>query len=451
MRKLLHNLSSSQMVVVGFLIVISIGTGLLCLPISSKTGNWVPFSTALFTATTATCVTGLVVVPTVSWSVFGQAVILALIQIGGLGVITIMFGLFIIFRRKIGLGNRLLLQDALNLNTMSGIVKFTKKVLVGTFVVEAIGAGFYMLEFVPRFGLKGIWISIFNAVSAFCNAGMDIIGENSFYDYTSNLLINIVTMVLIVLGGLGYIVWWDVLRVLKLKLKSKAKAWQNLTLHSKIAIMSTLSLILGGAVLIFVFEYNNTKTIADFNVGNKMLASVFQSVTTRTAGFASLPQENFTKSSALLSMILMFIGGSPVGTAGGIKTATFAVLLLSTISVVKGKNDVSVFNRRISKTIVNKCSAIAFISLVIILVSTTLLSLTTNRAFIDTLYEVVSATDTVGLSRNFTPFLNETGKYIIIFTMFFGRIGPIAMALSLNTKKQNENIIRNPKEDISVG
>lgn len=451
MKNIIKKLSSSQIIIFGFMIVIALGTLLLMLPISTKTGETVGFSTALFTATTATCVTGLVVVPTVSWSIFGQVVILLMIQIGGLGVVAIISGLLIAFHKKIDLGNRLLLKDAFNLNTLSGLVRFTKKVFTGTFLVEVCGALLYMIAFVPRFGLKGIWISVFNSVSAFCNAGMDIIGENSLYDYVDNPLVNFVTIALIVIGGIGFIVWWDLIKVLNRRKNEKKRFWQSLSLHTKIVISTTVFLIVFSAICIFFFEYNNPKTMGDMNLYEKLLASLFQSVTTRTAGFATIPQENLTTASSTLSMILMFIGGSPVGTAGGIKTVTFAVLLLSTVSMIKSKNEVSVFNRRIAKDSINKCVAIAFISLTTALVSTIALSLTIDRPLIDILYEVFSATGTVGLSRNMTPQLNDVGRYIVIFTMFFGRVGPIALAVSFNLKKQNENIIKDPIEEISVG
>lgn len=451
MKNIIRRLSSSQIIIFGFLFVIVIGTLLLMLPISSKTGQSVSFSTALFTATTSTCVTGLVVAPTVSWSLFGQAVILIMIQVGGLGVITVMAGFLIVLQQKIGLENRLIIQDAFNLNSLSGLVRFVKKVFIGTLIVEGVGALLYMIAFVPRFGARGIWISVFNSISAFCNAGMDIIGENSLCDYVSDPLVSLVTIALIVLGGLGYIVWWDLIRVSKARLTTKAKFWQSLTLHSKIAIVSTAVLLFGGALIFFAFEYNNSKTMADMSFWQRALAALFQSVTTRTAGFASLPQENLTTASSIVSIVLMFIGGSPVGTAGGIKTVTVAVLLLSTVSVIRGKNSVSVFNRQISRETVNKCSAIATISLSIALISTTLLSLTTSRSLIDVAYEIFSATATVGLSRNLTSSLSEIGRYIVIFTMFFGRIGPISMAVSLNIKKRNKNIIKDPTEEISVG
>ena len=310
------SLSTTQIILLSFLVTILVGSGLLALPISSASGEAVPYLDALFTATTSTCVTGLVTLPTVSaWSVFGQAVILLLIQIGGLGLITIMSGLMILLNKKMGIGDRLLIQDAFNLNTMAGLSKFVKNVLKGTLIIEGIGAVLYMFVFVPEFGAKGIWISVFNSVSAFCNAGIDIIAENSLCNYATNPLINAVTSALIILGGLGYIVWWDVLRVVKSRSQKKRKIFRYLTLHSKIAITVTAGLVLAGTLLIFAFEYANPSTIGEMSLFDKIQVSFFQSVTTRTAGFATVPQENLTNASAAVSIVLMLIGGSPVGTA----------------------------------------------------------------------------------------------------------------------------------------
>ncbi|MBQ1251746.1 MAG: potassium transporter KtrB, partial [Firmicutes bacterium] len=254
--------TTTQMILLSFLLVILLGSVLLALPISSSNGEAVPYIDALFTATTSTCVTGLVTLPTFStWSVFGQVVILILIQVGGLGVITVMTGWMLLLNKKLGIGDRLLIQDAFNLNTMSGLVKFVKNVLFGTMIIEGIGALFYLFVFVPEFGAKGIWIAVFNSVSAFCNAGIDIIAENSLCDYATNPFMNAVTSALIILGGLGYIVWWDVLRVVKSRSPKNRKIFRHLTLHSKIAITVTAGLILAGAVLIFIFEYSNPLTI----------------------------------------------------------------------------------------------------------------------------------------------------------------------------------------------
>ena len=445
-------LSTTQIILLSFLGVILIGSVLLSLPVSSAGGRAVPYIDALFTATTATCVTGLVTVSTAAtWSVFGQAVILLLIQIGGLGVITFMTAVMLLFNRKIGISDRLLIQDAFNLSTLSGIVAFVKKVLIGTLTVESIGACFYMTVFVPQFGARGIWVSVFNSVSAFCNAGMDIIGENSLCDYSGNALITLTTAALIILGGLGYIVWWDVSRVIKNRKQNGGRFFKSLTLHSKIVFISTAFLLIVGTALTLCFEYNNPLTLEGLPLSDKIQAAFFQSVTTRTAGFASLPQENLTNSTAILSLLLMFIGGSPVGTAGGIKTVTAAVLLSITVSLISGKNSVSLFGRTISKQSVYKAVAVTVMSFSVMFVSTLLLSAVTNAPALDILFETVSATATVGLSRSLTGALNLLGKLIIIFTMYFGRVGPISIAIAFGGKNPSRNIIKNPTEEISIG
>lgn len=442
-------LSTTQAIMLSFLIAIFAGSLLLSLPISSANGESVPYIDALFTATTATCVTGLVTLPTVStWSIFGQIVILILIQAGGLGIITIMSGIMISLHKKIGLADRMLIQDAFNLNTLSGLIKFVRKVLLGTFIVEGAGALLYMTVFIPEFGAKGIWISVFNSISAFCNAGIDIISTDSLCSYVTNPMINLVTSALIILGGMGYIVWWDVIRVSKMKTKRK---FSRLTLHSKIALSSTIIFILAGAVLTFIFEYSNPLTIKDFSLFDKIQASLFQSVTTRTAGFATIPQENLTNASSLVSLLLMFIGGSPVGTAGGVKTVTVVVIFASALSAVRNRQDVSLFGRNIKKEASSKASAVVGMSFIIMFVATMLLAAVTEGNFIDILYETVSATATVGLTRNLTSSLNFAGKIVIILTMYLGRVGPISLAIAFNRKKEIPNIIKNPTEEISVG
>lgn len=445
-------LSTTHIIMLSFAAVIFIGSLLLSLPISTADGKGISYIDALFTATTATCVTGLVTVTTAeAWSVFGQIVILILIQTGGLGVITIMSGLMILLQRKIGISDRLLLQDAFNLNSMSGLVRFVKKVLAGTFIIEGIGALLYMIVFVPEFGLRGIWVSVFTSVSAFCNAGIDIIGENSLCDYAFNPVINIVTCILIILGGIGYIVWWDIIRVIRQSQSRGRKVFRFLTLHSKIAITASLVLIFGGALLIFLFEYNNPLSTDGCNVFQKLQIAFFQSVTTRTAGFATVPQENLTNASSMLCLLLMFIGGSPVGTAGGIKTVTFIVLVASATASVRNKDSVDIFGRAVSRQAVSKALSVACMSFIIMFVSTVLLSAVTQEDALDIVYETVSATATVGLTRNFTASLNGIGKLIIIATMYLGRVGPISLAIAFNLNKENQNIIKNPTEEISVG
>ena len=444
--------STTQIIMLSFLGAILLGSALLVLPFSSKSGESVDYIDALFTAVSATCVTGLVTLPTVAtWSVFGQIVILILIQIGGLGVITITAGFMVAIHRKMGLKDSQLLSDALNVSTLSGLAEFVKKMLLGTFIIEGVGALMYMIVFIPDFGAKGIWISIFNSVSAFCNAGIDIVAENSLCNYATNPLVNVVTCLLIILGGLGYVVWWDIIRVLKDVKRTKFRCVFKLTLHSKIVLVSTFALILIGGVSILAFEYNNPLTLKNYNFFDKMQIAFFQSITTRTAGFATLPQENLTSASSIICLILMFIGGSPVGTAGGIKTVTIVVLFATTIATVRGKNEVTLFQRNLSKQVTRKAVAVAFSSFIIVALSTILLSLSTDAPALDVVFETVSATATVGLSRNLTSSLNVWGKLILSATMYFGRIGPISLATSFNLKKENINIIKNPTEDVRLG
>ncbi len=422
------------------------------LPVSSADGTATPFIDAFFTATTSTCVTGLVTVPTFShWSTLGHIIILLLIQVGGLGIVTIMSSFAFMLHKKIDLSDRILLQDAFNLNSLSGLTGFVKKTVAGTFITEGIGALMYMTVFIPQFGAKGIWFSVFNAISAFCNAGIDIIAPDSLCAYVHNPIINGVTCFLIIMGGAGFIVWWDFARVIKERKNKKIKVFSSLTLHSKIALSTTAILIFVGALLIFAFEYNNPQTMQHFSLFQKIQASFFQSVTTRTAGFATIPQEKLSTGTSIISLILMFIGGSPVGTAGGIKTVTLTVLFASALASVKNKNHVTLFNRTISAKAVSKAVAVTVTSFSIMIISTILLTAVTNADFSDIIYETVSATATVGLTRSFTTSLNTAGKLIIILTMYLGRVGPISLAVALNLKKENKNIIKNPTEDISVG
>ncbi len=451
-KKRAFKLSTTHIILLSFLATITLGSLLLALPISSADGQGAAFVDALFTATTSTCVTGLVVVPTVSsWSIFGQAVILILIQLGGLGIITVMSGVALMFHRKMGLSGNMLLQDAFNLNTLSGMTNFVKKVIAGTFIVEGMGALLYMLVFVPEFGLKGIWISVFTAVSAFCNAGIDIIGTVSLCDYATNPVVNAVTGFLVILGGIGYIVWWDIIRVIRESGKKKGNLLKRLTLHSKIALTTTVVLLFGGAFLFFIFEYDNGQTIGKLSLFDKLQVCFFQSMTTRTAGFATLPQENLSEPSALVSLLLMFIGGSPVGTAGGIKTVTVTVLFAAAYSAIKNKNEVSMFSRTVSKQAISKAIGVACMSFAIMFISAVLLAAVTDAPALDILYETVSATATVGLTRNLTPSLDLLGKMIIIASMYLGRVGPISLAVAFTFKKQNSNIVKNPTEIISVG
>lgn len=450
-RKKRFSLSTTHLIMLSFLGVIAVGALLLWLPISTKSGESVAFVDALFTATTATCVTGLVTLSThATWSVFGQIVILLLIQIGGLGLITVMGAISLLLRRKMGLGDRLLLRDAFNLNTLSGLGSFVKRVVLGTLIVEGAGALLYMTVFIPEFGAKGIWISVFTAISAFCNAGIDLLGDVSLSAYATNPLVNAVTMALIVSGGIGFVVWWDVIHVFTYIGKRK-RPLSYLTLQSKIVLVSTAALLLAGGAAFLAFEWNNPATLGTHSVFDKLQMALFQSVTTRTAGFFTVPQEALTTPSALLSLVLMFIGGSPVGTAGGIKTVTFAILIAKAASAIRGRDRVSMFGRTIKDEAIGKAVAVCMTSFSIMALATLGLSLVSDAALIDILYEAVSATATVGLTRALTPTLSAVGKLIVIATMYLGRVGPISLAVAFTVGSNTQNLIENPTEDISVG
>lgn len=451
----MKRLKPVQIILLGFLLTILIGSVLLMLPVSSKSGQMTPYIDSLFTATTSVCVTGLVVETTMThWSFFGQLVIAVLIQIGGLGVVTITAGMFFLLGKRISLSNRMLIQESMGLNTMSGLVVLVKKIFAGTFIVEGIGALLYATQFIPEFGWRyGIRASIFNSISAFCNAGMDIVQLDSLRSYVTNPVINFTTMGLIVLGGLGFIVWKDMYHGLKDLIYRKCtvkRAWDKLRFHSKVAITATLFLIIVGTVLIFIFEFNNPETMKDLNVGQKLMASMFQSVTTRTAGFETIPQAGLSEGSSLISMILMFIGGSPVGTAGGVKTVTFTILIYCVVTVAKQEDDISLFRRKVSDVLVPKALAIIMINLSVLLTAVLFLLLFDDQTFMTTCYECVSALATVGLSKGMTPELNLFGKIIIIITMYLGRVGPISMAIgfSVGKKKKKKRSFSYPEEEL---
>lgn len=449
-------LTTTRMIGFGFFAAIIIGTLLLCLPVSAADGQATDIMDAMFTATTSVCVTGLTTVSVAShWSVFGKIVILLLVQMGGLGVITFTTVIFLIFRRKITLKNRLLIQDAYNLDTLSGLVKLTIWILKGTLLVEGIGAVFYALKFVPQFGfIDGVGKAVFNSVSAFCNAGMDILGDNSLASYRGSMIVNFTTMALIIVGGIGFPVWKDVVSNVKEWIQngfSVSKFFGKLQLHTKLVLSITIALIFGGMFLVIILEWNNPSTLGPLPWWEKLLSGLFQSVTTRTAGFYTIPQENFTDASSLICVLLMFIGGSPSGTAGGVKTVTVGMIILSVVSIVKGKKDTEVFGRKIPESYVKKGMAVILLSLGILILALTALCVVENVNFMSMLYEVTSAIATVGLSKSLTPNLSSAGKIIIMIAMYIGRIGPITLALFFNTKHEKKKNRSLPEEKIIVG
>ena len=452
-------LGPSQILVVGFMLVILIASLLLMLPISSNEGTFTPFIDALFTATSAVCVTGLVVVNTLAhWSTFGKIVILFCIQVGGLGFMTLVSMIFIVLGRKITLRNRLIMQEALNFNTTAGIVKFTRYIVIGTFLVEGIGAILLACVFVPEYGIfKGIIYGIFHSISAFCNAGFDIIGDSSLTPYMGNTLLNLTIMALIVIGGLGFTVWVDTLNAITHKIKTKERftwrqAFYKMSVHSRLVWIITIFLLVFGFVFFFFAELKNPATLAGLSFKEKLYTAMFQSVTTRTAGFNTLPLDAMTDGSKLMSIILMFIGGSPAGTAGGIKTVTIGVLILCTLSTLKGSDETVVFKRKIPRQIIRRALAIIMIVISVMTTMTIILSFTEDFSFIEILYEVVSATATVGITLGITSSLSFIGKIVIIIAMFIGRLGPITIAVALMIKQdKNKAIIEYPEEKVMVG
>ena len=435
-------LNPPRILALGFMLLIIIGALLLNLPIASQNGESIGFINALFTSASAVCVTGLVVVNTAThWTLFGQTVIILLIQMGGLGIMTMATIVAMISGRKISLKERLVIKEQLNQETLSGLVKLTKYVIYLTFFIEGIGALFLSIKFIPQFGLiKGIWFSVFHAVSAFCNAGFDIMG-NSLMNYNNSVLVMLTVASLIVLGGIGFGVILDVVRNRK---------WKKLSLHSKLAISFTVFLILFGTIIFYILESNNPLTMQEFTFKEKTLASLFASITPRTAGFNSIDVAGMNQSSTLLTIILMFIGGSPGSTAGGVKTVTMLVLIISTISIIKGERDVEVFKRRIPYETIFKSIAIIMIGIALVFFVTFILTLTEDQEFLNILFETTSAFGTVGLSRGITSELSDAGKVILTLTMYSGRVGPLTLAFAVGYKEEHKRF-RYAEGNITVG
>ena len=433
-----------EILALGFAIVILVGTFLLLLPISS---NHTDFLDALFTATSATCVTGLVVYDTAThWTLFGQIVILILIQIGGLGFITIGVFLATYLKKKISLRQRGLIEESVSSLKVAGGVKLVKHIIKGTFLFEGIGAVILSLVFIEDFGLlKGIYLGIFHSVSAFCNAGFDLLGiiepYGSLTPYASNIVVNITIMILIIIGGLGFVVWQD--------LYEKKLHFRNYLLQTKIVLITSFIFIFGGAFLFYIFEYQHA--LASLSSEEAILASFFQSITCRTAGFNTIDVSHLKPATSLLMMLMMFVGGSPGSTAGGIKTTTFAVLIIFVYSTMTNKSEANAFNRRFdSKTIKKACSVFLINFIFIIISSFIIFNDQPHLPMQDTFFEIFSALGTVGISTGITRVLSMTSKITIILLMYCGRVGSLTLALSLSRKKKISNC-KNPVEKISIG
>lgn len=441
--KIQSKLSSYQILVLGFAILIFTGTLLLMLPISSASGIALNFLDALFTATSAVCVTGLVVVDTgTHFSTFGQLVIITLIQLGGIGIMALTTMFALIIGKKIPLRERLVMQQALNHLSLQGVVKLTLYVVKATLLIEFIGGTILAIHWYQEFGLRGIYLGYWHAVSCFCNAGFDLFGNfSSFSKYVDDITVNLTICSLIVLGGIGFTVIADVWATRRFK---------QLQLHSKMVITTTLCLIIVGFLGIMLLEYTNEKTLSNLTISGKILASLFQSITPRTAGAATVDIGSMHDATLFFIVILMFIGASPASTGGGIKTSTFGIVAISIWSQMTGKNDAVIFDRQISAQTIYKAYTVIFISSLLVISVTMILSITENAPFINILFEVVSAFGTVGLSASLTTSLTPYGKIGIILTMFAGRVGPVtlALAIALRNKKQ---VIRYPEGKVLIG
>lgn len=439
------NLSAVQILVIGFVILILIGGILLSLPISSASGKSTDFLDALFTSTSAACVTGLITLDTGTyWSHFGQVVIMLLIEVGGLGFMSFATFFALILGKKITLRERLVMQEAMNTFNIQGLVRMARYVLAFTFSVQFFGALLLSTQFVPQFGLgKGIYFSIFHSISSFCNAGFDLFGHfNSVTGYWNNIVVLLTLSSLIIIGGIGFTVWFELYNYRGIK---------KLSVHSKVVIVVSVALLIVGTILMFLFEMNNKKTIGDMGFGYKVLNSYFASASPRTAGMNSVSTDDMVNASKFLTVILMFIGGSPGSTAGGLKTSTFGVIILSVISVIRGREDAQVFGRRFSKELVYKSLALLIIGMSIVILVTMILTITEpGESFINLLYEATSAFGTVGLTTGVTQRLSSIGKIVIMLTMYCGRVGPMTVVLALlkNKKKQTHKY---PEGRILIG
>lgn len=448
-KKLIHarrHVSQTQFIAYGFFCIIITGTLLLMLPFASRDGQSEPFLNCLFTATSASCVTGLVVADTWSqWSLFGQLVILTMIQIGGLGFITVGVFISIVLRRKIGLKERGLMMESVNTLQIGGVVRLAKKIIIGTCIFEGTGAVLLAIRFIPQFGFfRGLFYGIFHSISAFCNAGFDLMGGqtpySSFVAYYDDWLVNLVIMSLIIIGGIGFIVWDDLSR--------NKLHFRKYMLQTKIVLVTTAILVFGGGLLFYLLERNHL--LVGMNTSGKILTSLFSSVTARTAGFNTTDTAALTDGSKLLTIILMFIGGSPGSTAGGIKTTTLVVLLLCVHSNIKQTYGINIFGRRLENDAVKRAGTILTINLLLAVTASLAIMAIQPLGFSDILFETFSAIGTVGMTTGITRALHPISRCIIILLMYCGRIGSLSFALAFVQSKRKPHV-QQPAEAINIG
>ncbi len=446
MRKTKRRMTQMQVIALGFLIVILAGSLLLMLPFATTEGEHTSYFDALFTSTSASCVTGLVVQDTFRhWTWFGRTVILILIQIGGLGFISIGVFFAVLLRRKISLRQRGLMQESVNALHISGMVKLTRFIIKWTLIIEGAGALLLSFRFVPQYGFfVGVYYSIFHAVSAFCNAGFDLMGYNAPYDsfvsYQGDIYVNLILMALILIGGLGFLVWVD--------LKNHKFAFRKMELHTKIVLVMTLLLIVVPAMLFWLIERN--RILADMSLSEQIISSLFAAVTPRTAGFNTIDVAAMGENSKLLTIFLMFIGGNPGSTAGGIKTTTFVMMLLFIGANFRGNKSCNLFGRRLDEAGLQKAMVVFGTNLFLALIVSFIISSVQQLPMLDILFESFSAIGTVGMTTGITRDLTVISRILIMFLMFCGRTGSLSFAMSILEHKK-EPKVRNPVERIRIG
>ena len=464
MKQIKKKIGETKILLISLIAVIIIGTIILSLPICNK--QPIKLLDALFTSTSAVCINGLLtIVPIEQFSVIGQMFLLVMIQIGGIGFMTLIAIILILMGKKINLSDKIIIKESLNQESFKGLVKLVKKVCIYTFIIELIGACILSIRFIPDLGIKkGIWFSIFHSVSAFCNAGFDLLGANSMTQYASDWLVCGTIMILIIVGGLGFTVWDDILENIKNRKKLK-----QLTVHTKLVLVITSILLVLGTISTFLFEKDNLQTMRNDNLGTQILKSAFQSTTLRTAGFSTVPQNELTSASKFMAMCYMFVGGSPASTAGGIKTVTLGIIILLVFNYIRGKEENNVFNKRISQDAINRAIIVFIISIFIIIISISLLLITEtmqnekymnietakelNWSFMDIAFEAIAAFTTVGLTLGITTKLTLAGKFIIMLLMIIGRLGPItiSMALFKRHKESKKSKVQYPQGNILIG
>ena len=443
--RFLKKLSPTRIIVTSFALIILIGTLLLDLPFASNDGASIGFLNAFFTATSATCVTGLVVADTATqWTIFGQIVILVLIQTGALGIVTLATFFTVVLGRKVSLSTKLLAQESISDYSFRDVLDMIRTIVKITAVMELIGAVFLAAGFVPEYGWKGIYFAFFHSISSFCNAGFDLIGNyESLTPFNGNPFIIYPSAALIVFGGLGFIVWKDLIAYRKQRF---------FYLHTKVVLIMAGSLILFGTLFFFVSEYSNPGTMGNLNLYEKINAAFFHSVSSRTAGFNSVPTGELTEVSKMVTIFLMFIGAAPGSTGGGIKVTTFGIILIAILSNIRGEKETIILHSRVSQAVVNKALSIIGLSMVLIFIMTIIMISVEKVNFINILFEVTSAFGTVGLSTGITPGLHSISKVLLILTMFIGRVGPLtfALAIAMRAHKKTQDAVF-PEGKIMVG